>query len=163
MWSFACYRQEKYTPSFLSRAKTTSCNQEVYREKQYVCISNTHTHTRAALPLHVITSLSFRCCHGNSCSFPTKGNKLKLVEESCFWCHVNTRLRPCMDILIVPFRSAGWRLWFRWPLVSRHNKPASSFFQRWYSKKATCYIDFVFVLFFCRRFLYLYLNALFVF
>ncbi len=59
------------------------------------------THT-----LHVVISLSFCCCHGNSCSFPSEGNKLKLVEESSFWCHVNT-LRPCMGILAVPFRSVG--------------------------------------------------------
>lgn len=59
------------------------------------------THT-----LHVITSLSFCCCHGNRCSFPTEGNKLKLVEESSVWCHVNT-LRPCMGILAVPFRSVA--------------------------------------------------------
>lgn len=128
MWSFTRYRREKYTPSFLSRAKSTSCNQEVYRGKQYVCIYNhTHTHINTLadtpLPLHVITSLSFCCCHGNSCSFPTEGNKLKLVEESSFWCHVNT-VTPMYGH---PGRSIQERRrrWFRWPppLMSRHNKP----------------------------------------
>ncbi len=62
----------------------------------------THTHTHS--PCHYLPLVLL--LPWKQLFFPTEGNKLKLVEESSFWCHVHT-LHPCMGILAVPFRSVG--------------------------------------------------------